>query len=292
VCCRKHPTEETGHVAAEDLHNFSDLSNSQQKYIRYRMKLVRNEKAYQKFKECDREKAKVYRKSLQGEKRARYNENARIRMKIHREKQKDLPKPKISDSEKKQLRAKWAEQKRIQRSKVTPEQKLEKEKNKLLTKLSSLPAAEFADYITSQVTPRKKKELKKRGLYQSPKTTKEKKIAMHVGQSVKRQVLKLKEKRDRISRTKLKIILSNITKYVGRTKVRADMNICWKTWQAYSKISPDASMDEIHHRKRRLDTMSPESTKSIQEYYEDQSAPLPLKHMAEKRYSCPSAQEL
>jgi hypothetical protein len=237
-------------------------------------------------KECKRQSRVLYqrewRNKLSGTARERHNETSRLRMRKLREKQKKIPQSQKSASEQKRLRKIWADQKRHQREKLTPEMKAKNDHEKMIKTLSKLTASEFIKVVQLSATPTKKLCMSTKGYILSPNSAKQNKLNSSIATGVKKAIHKLKQKRNDDSRKKACFIRSFLANCKRSQYIRRQMNIKWESWQKSSEMDSDADLEDHVLRKRRSDALEPELTEQIEACYEEHSTPLPLKRMANK----------
>ena len=225
--------------------------------------------------EKDREKKKLYRKMMSEEKRRQYNEAAKERMKTYREAQK-IKRKKMTTSQKQQERRRWREAKRRQRAAMTPEMKKQSEMRQLKKRLKKLSPTEFAD-IFDVATPRKQRELAKRGVETSGQHKRSSVRAKNLYSKFQKQVNTLKGKRDHSSRMKLKILVSHMY------NERVNLKVCWRTLQKYSMINEEIEIEELERRKSKSDALSPDVQKKARDFYKDNATSVPLKRFAQRQ---------
>ena len=223
-----------------------------------------------------------WRTKLSGEARKRHNEKARLRMKKLRVTQEKIPQSQKSPSEQKRLRKMWADQKRQQRAKLTPEIKAEKNKNKMIKTLSKLTPSEFINVVQLSATPTKKLCMNTKGYILSPNSAKQNKLNRSIATGVKKTIHKLKQRRDKDSRKKACFIRSFLANCKRSQYIRKEMNIKWESWQKTTEFDSDADLEVHVSRKTRSDALDDKVTEQIQDCYDEHSTPLPLKRMANK----------
>lgn len=221
------------------------------------------------------------RKQMTDEEREHYNSKAKLRMRKYRTQQQNRPKPQRSPAEIEKIRKKWRNQKRKERKAATPEMKEFKSKQALINKLRALRPRDFAELICSASTPKKKREMR-RSMGQSPaspRTRSNQQIAF----LVKQNVLKFKQKKDAVSRSKLKVLTSCFLAGATKsTKIREELQMKWQTWTKYSQISDETTFLELACRKKRCDAIKSSTINRVVQHYKDCSNASPLKRMSGK----------
>ena len=227
------------------------------------------------------------------EQKSKYNQAAKARMKKLRERRKTetFSKPKtrsellIEEEVKKTLRMKWREQKQRRMENMTNEDKVmhrskrrkayQKKKMKE-GRISNMTVPQspksFADFIEEIIvinsTPRKKNELLKRGIIQSPDTRRNNKVQQAIGLNCRRQLQMLKGAQDKSSRHFTKNILRTVSGESDelKTDIQKYLGVRSQTWDKYTKVRDLA--------KSRKPTKAEEE---IINYYETCSVILPTK---------------
>lgn len=179
----------------------SDQESDQESESESELKSKKTNKR-EKWKASAKEKSKKYRENQTPAQRERNNEMARLRMKKLRERKKLFPKRKLTASEIARQRKKWREEKRKQRSRITPDLKKHQEMEGLKRKLKMLSPDEFSSMVQQSITPRKKKYMVKRGIYNSPSTRRKLDQMKGVVGCFKEQVKELAQKTDKLNRIK------------------------------------------------------------------------------------------
>lgn len=258
-------------------------------YDRRRQNLKSNPDRFTEHKEKDKAKSKQYRASLSGAQKENYRLKAKLRMREYRAKRKELPKPKLSAHQKAKLRKKWREAKRRERVATTPEQKKEKKKRSLQRQLNALSADEVKELLT-HTTPRKKASLEATGFLTSKETVAKNKIARNILSRLQARLAALKGKNDNQSLLKVRVLVghlsrkssvrsTNLLKSLERHKIRGVLGLTSKRWKKLSMLPEE---QEMMGRKKRNTAITENVKKSIEEFYTDNSDPLPLKKLASR----------
>jgi hypothetical protein len=203
-------------------------------------------------------------------------------MRKYRQRQKQSgEKEKPSPAQRKKLRVKWRQAKRVQRAKLTPEKKAGAAKRSLQRKVNALSPKEFENLLLA-TTPRKKQYLKDRCIVNSPKSAKRLRVHSNIAIAFKSGLHDLQTVQTAESRAKRKVLGAIAQKSQQSSKAQEELNISYKSWKKFRDISKETSWVELQARKQRSDCLNEEMKSKVQDFFASHSFAIPAKKHASK----------
>lgn len=225
----------------------------------------------------NRDRCRRYRQSLGQEKRAEYNNKAKLRMRELRRKQKDQVKTRLEIN---QQRLVWREQKAAQIRMMSPEKKrefLQNRRNSYRRRQlqkgnfpKGIPESpkKFADFIENllqRATPKKKQQLQYKGIeIVSNNQRDQRKQNEEIVSKLRKHIKQLRRKRKASERVDLKCIVK--ATQLKKTAIIRSLGMRTEVWRRYMN-------DAV--RRRRSDAMPESSVKIIKNLYDENSVAIP-----------------
>ena len=256
-----------------------------------------NDQEQREMREKQRLASARYRKSFQydEEKKEKYNEQAKLRMRKYRQKRKSQIHKRLTRKDRESLRSKWRLAKQKQRANMSEQQmKIVNERRRLYrreaikrklnfesldqpdSKKRRLRGEELYQNIV-EATPKTIKTLKNEGLIVTPKSIKQAECDKDLRSNLRQSIAALREKRTKKSRQKQKIIVEAAARKAHRnTMMRESLNVHQHFWNWATNC------DVEYYASTRCDSLPETEKDSIESFFRSNAEMLPCKRTITK----------